>query len=218
MEIPTGGPATIVRVVAREIAPIVAVICTDAGVVVMGAWYRMERPSGVSDKMVPVPVVVHVTTPSGFALLYASRTVATITELESTARLVDVRRISTLAGVAGAVVTSCLPVIPLAYIAITEPAPTVVDAVNAPLEVIAPLRPGPLQKNGPFPIQLPNRSAAPAPNVARRPPGMSTGPSKRLPPTSMTTRIRSSGPGVTTTLTTRGIPPEETVRFPDPAR
>src|SRR3989442_12600887 len=129
MEIPTGGPATIVRVVAREeIAPIVAVICTDAGVVVMGAWYRMERPSGVSDKMVPVPVVVHVTTPSGFALLYASRTVATITELESTARLVDVRRISAVAAGAGAMVTSCVPVIPLPSIAITEPAPTGVHA------------------------------------------------------------------------------------------
>src|SRR5437879_9012564 len=131
MEIPTGGPATIGRVVDREIAPSVAVICTDAGVVVMGAWYRMERPSGVSDKMVPVPVVVHVTTPSGFALRYASRTVATITELESTARLVEVRRISTVAGVAGTMVTSCLPVIPVAYIAITQPAPTLVDSRNA---------------------------------------------------------------------------------------
>src|SRR2546427_11254331 len=159
MEIPTGGPATIVRVVDREIAPIVAVICTDAGVVVMGAWYRMERPSGVSDKMVPVPVVVHVTTPSGFALLYASRTVATITELESTARLVDVRRISTVAAVAGPMVTPCLPVIPLAYIAITQPAPTVVHAVNAPLEVIVPLPPVTLHKSGTIAIAMPRRSA-----------------------------------------------------------
>src|SRR5256886_15054138 len=147
MEIPTGGPATIVRVVAREeIAPIVAVICTDAGVVVMGAWYRMERPSGVSDKMVPVPVVVHVTTPSGFALLYASRTVATITELESTARLADVRRMSTVAAVAGTMVTSCLPVIPLAYIAIKEPEPKVVDAVKAPLEGIVQMQPATIHK------------------------------------------------------------------------
>src|SRR5947208_13632090 len=100
----------------------------------MGAWYRMERPSGVSDKMVPVPVVVHVTRSSGFALPYASRTVATITELESTARVVDVRPTSTLAGVAGTMVSSCLPVIPVAYIAITEQAPTLVDAGHAPLE------------------------------------------------------------------------------------
>src|SRR5437879_12468825 len=126
-----GGPAMIVRLIAREIAPMVAVTCTEAGVVVMGAWYRTERPSGVSDNMVPVPVVVHVTTPSGFALRYASRTVATITELESTARLVDVRPMSTVAGVAGTMVTSCLPVIPVAYIAITQPAPTLVDSRNA---------------------------------------------------------------------------------------
>src|SRR5256886_5777007 len=188
MEIPTGGPATIVRVVAREeIAPIVAVICTDAGVVVMGAWYRMERPSGGSDNMVPVPVVVHVTTPSGFALRYASRTVATITELESTARLVDVRPMSTVAGVAGTMVTSCLPVIPVAYIAITEPAPTVVDAVNAPLDVIVPLPPVTLHVSGTFAITLPNRSVVSATNVRSAPAGMSTGPSKRLLPTRMTT-------------------------------
>src|SRR2546430_11057415 len=179
MEIPTGGPATIVRVVAREeIAPIVAVICTDAGVVVMGAWYRMERPSGVSDKMVPVPVVVHVTTPSGFALRYPSRTVATITEFESTARLVDVRPMSTVAGFAGTMVTSCLPVIPVAYIAITEPAPTVVDAVNAPLDVIVPLPPVTLHQSGTCAIALPNRSVVSATNVRSVPAGISTGPSR----------------------------------------
>src|SRR5437762_5642216 len=118
----------------------------------MGAWYRMERPSGVSDKMVPVPVVVHVTRSSGFALPYASRTVATITELESTARVVDVRPMSTLAGVAGTMVTSCLPVIPLAYIAITEPAPTLVDAVNAPLELTVPMPPVTVHVSGTFGI------------------------------------------------------------------
>src|SRR5437879_12490497 len=110
-----GGPAMIVRLIAREIAPLVAVTCTDAGVVVMGAWYRMERPSGVSDNMVPVPVVVHVTTPSGFALRYASRTVATITELESTARLVDVRPMSTVAAIAGTSVRSGPPVCRRSY-------------------------------------------------------------------------------------------------------
>src|SRR5437016_13818034 len=112
MEIPTGGPAMIVRLIAREIAPIVAVTCTDAGVVVMGAWYRMERPSGVSDNMVPVRVGVHVTTPSGFALRYAARTVATITEVESTARLGDVRPRSTLAGLRGAMEAARRPVSP----------------------------------------------------------------------------------------------------------
>src|SRR2546427_11807276 len=97
MEIPTGGPATIVRVVDREIAPIVAGIWTDAGVVGMGAWYRMERPYGGGDKKVPVSVVGPVTTPLGVALLYASRTVATNTELESTAKLLDLERRSTVA-------------------------------------------------------------------------------------------------------------------------
>src|SRR6266550_1927892 len=135
MEIPTGGPATIVRLIARETAPIVAVICTDAGVVVTGAWYRMERP----------------------------------------------------AGVAGTMVTSCLPVIPVAYIAITEPAPTVVDAVNAPLDVIVPLPPVTLHRSGTFAIGLPNRSVVSATNVRSAPAGMSTGPSKRLLPTRMTT-------------------------------
>src|SRR5437879_7313524 len=187
MDIRAGGAAMSVRLIARETAPIVAVTCTDAGVVVMGAWYRMERPSGVSDNMVPVPVVVHITTPSGFALRYASRTLATITELESTATLVDVRPMSTVAGVAGTMVTSCLPVIPVAYIAITEPAPTVVDAVNAPLDVIVPLTPVELCRSGTFALTLPNRSVVSATNVRCVPAGMSTGPSKRLLPTTMTT-------------------------------
>src|SRR5467141_1363202 len=187
MAIPTGGPATIVTVIVRVTAPILAVTCTDAGVVVMGAWYRMERPSGVSDKIVPVPVVVHVTTPLGFALRYASRTVATITEFESTARLVDVRPMSTVAGLAGTMVSSCLPVIPVAYIAITEPAPTVVDAVNAPLDVIVPLPPVTLHRSGTPAITLPNRSVVFATNVRSAPAGMSTGPSKRLLPTTMPT-------------------------------
>src|SRR5437899_2847662 len=95
MAIPTGGPATSVTVIVRETVPSVAVSCTDAGVVVMGAWYRMVRPSGVSSKMLPVPVVVHRTSPSGFALPYASRAVAAITDWESTDRLVG-------AGAAGA--------------------------------------------------------------------------------------------------------------------
>src|SRR5947208_15317897 len=142
----------------------------------MGAWYRMERPSGVSDKMVPVPVVVHVTRSSGFALPYASRTVATITELESTARVVDVRPMSTLAGVAGTIVTSCLPVIPLAYIAITEPAPTLVDAVNAPLELTVPMPPVTLHVSGTVGISLPNRSGVSATHSRAAAAGMSTGP------------------------------------------
>src|SRR5438309_11362227 len=192
METPTGGPAMIVRLIAREIAPIVAVTCTDAGVVVMGAWYRMERPSGVSDNMVPVPVVVHVTTPSGFALRYASRTAATITELESTARLVDVRPMSTVAGVAGTMVTSCLPVIPVAYIAITEPAPTVLDAVNAPLDVIVPLPPVTLHVSGTFAITWPNRSVVSATIVRCVLAGMLPGPAERLLPPTITPGIRSS--------------------------
>src|SRR2546425_3963866 len=133
--IPTGGPATSVRVIVREIPPIVAVSVTDPGVVVMGAWYRMERPSEGSGKMLPVPVVVHFTRPSGVALLYASRTVATITDWEATDTLADVTAMSTVAGAAGTMVTCWWPVFPLAF-AVTSPTPTVVDAVNTPLEVI----------------------------------------------------------------------------------
>src|SRR5437870_6352667 len=136
MAIPTGGPATSVRVIVREIPPSVAVSCTDAGVVAIGAWYRMVRPSGVSGKMLPVPVViVHRTTPSGFALLYASRTVAAITDWESTDTLADVSAMSSVAGAAGTMVTCWWPDFPLAF-AVTSPTPSVVDAVNTPLEVI----------------------------------------------------------------------------------
>src|SRR5207253_437592 len=130
----------------------------------------------------------------------------------------DVRPMSTLAGVAGTMVTSCLPVIPLAYIAITEPAPTLVDAVNAPLELTVPMPPVTLHVSGTFGIALPNRSVVSATNVRAAPAGMSTGPSKLLPPTSMTTWIRSRCPGVTSTPTTRVTPPEEIVMLPDPAR
>src|SRR5437870_7408348 len=135
MAIPTGGPATSVRVIVRVTAPIVAVSVTDPGVVVMGAWYRMERPSEVSGNMLPVPVVVHFTRPSGFALLYASRTVATITDWESTDTLGDVTAMSSVAGAAGTMVTCWWPDFPLAF-AVTSPTPSVVDAVNTPLEVI----------------------------------------------------------------------------------
>src|SRR5437867_1375657 len=193
IEIPTGGPATSVRVVAREIVPIVAVICTVAGVVVMGAWYRMVRPSGVSNKMLPVPVVVHCTSPSGFALPYASRTVATITDWESTDTLGDVTARSTVAGAAGTMVTCCLPVLPLEWVAVTKPTPTVVDAVNTPLAVIVPTPFSTPQVSAAPAIALPNRSVAVATNVRCEPAGMMTAPSKGLPLTSMATVIRSSG-------------------------
>src|SRR6266508_27329 len=141
MEIPTGGPATSVRVIVREIPPSVAVSCTDAGVVVTGAWYRMVRPSGVSNKMLPVPVViVHRTSPSGFALPYASRTVAAITDWESTDTLADVSAMSSVAGAAGTMVTCCLPTVPLA-VAVTKPTLSVVEAVNTPAELIVPMPP-----------------------------------------------------------------------------
>src|SRR2546426_7115227 len=50
MAIPTGGPPTTVTVIVRENPPIVAGSCTDAGGVVVGAWNRMGRPSGVGGK------------------------------------------------------------------------------------------------------------------------------------------------------------------------
>ena len=134
MAIPTGGPATSATVIVRETVPSVAVSCTEAGVVVMGAWYRMVRPSGVSSKMLPVPVVVHRTSPSGFALPYASRTVAAITDWESTDTLVDVSAMSNVAGAPGTMVTCCRPVLPLEWVAVTKPTPTVVDAVNTPAD------------------------------------------------------------------------------------
>src|SRR5436309_4236518 len=197
MAIPTGGPATSVAVIVRETLPSVAVSCTEAGVVVMGAWYRMVRPSGVSSKMLPVPVVVHRTSPSGFALPYASRTVAAITDWESTDTLVDVSAMSNVAGAPGTMVTCCLPVLPLEWVAVTKPTPTVVDAVNTPLDVIVPMPPVTPQVSVAPVIALPNRSVAVATNVRWEPAGRLTAPSKRFPPSSMATSIRSSGPGST---------------------
>src|SRR5207245_10072606 len=142
-----------------------------AGVVVMGAWYRMVRPSGVSSKMLPVPVVVHRTSPSGFALPYASRAVAAITDWESTDRLVDVSAMSSVAGAAGTMVTCCLPVLPLEWVAVTKPNPTVVDAVNTPLDVIVPVPPVTPQVCPAPVIALPNRSCAGPTHVHAQPAG-----------------------------------------------
>src|SRR6266568_321567 len=217
MEIPTGGPATIVRVIVREIPLIVAVSCTDAGVVVTGAWYSMERPSGVSNKMLPVLVVVHCTSPSGFALPYVSRTVATITDWESTDTLVDVAVMSTVAAAAGTMVTCCRPVLPLEWVAVTKPTPTVVDAVNTPLELIVPTPPVTPHASVSPTIALPNRSVAVATNVRCEPAGRVTAPSKRLPPTSMATSIRSSGPGTTFTVAVPTCPFEVTCNVSVPA-
>ena len=147
--------------------------------------------------MLPVPVVVHRTSPSGFALPYASRTVAAITDWESTDTLVDVSAMSNVAGAPGTMVTCCRPVLPLEWVAVTKPTPTVVDAVNTPLDVIVPMPPVTPQVSVAPVIALPNRSVAVATNVRWEPAGRLTAPSKRFPPSSMATSIRSSGPGST---------------------
>src|SRR3989441_2832651 len=62
MAIPTGGPATSVRVTVREIPPSVAVSGTDAGGVVVGGWYRMGRAAGVGGKeLLPTPRLLPLT-------------------------------------------------------------------------------------------------------------------------------------------------------------
>src|SRR5207245_9864604 len=97
-------------------------------------------PSGALPVAVPAPVVVHLTKPSGFALPYASRTVATINVWESTSIVVVERSTSKVVGAPGTMVTACRPVLP-AVVAVTKPVPTVVDAVNAPVASTAPTLP-----------------------------------------------------------------------------
>src|SRR5256712_12016997 len=84
MAIPTGGPATSVRVIVREIPPIVAVGVTDPGSVVTGAGDRKEPPSPGRGQMLAPPPLLPPPSPSGFALPATSPTLATITGLEAT--------------------------------------------------------------------------------------------------------------------------------------